>query len=129
MATWDDLVLWVRVRYEVMGQDGASLTFRLPTGEGRFQRVHVRHKGEVEGQDWIQIESPIAPLDAVDLRELLRLVDGAVVGGVAAVGDVAVLRHAAPLGDLTHAEFEVPFRLVTRTADELEHTLTGADRF
>jgi len=129
VATWDDLVRWVRVRYEVMGQDGASLTFRLPTGEERDQLVHVHHKGEVDGHDWIQIESPIAPLDTIDLRELLRLVDGAVVGGAAAVGDVAVLRHAAPLGDLTYAQFEGPFRLVTRTADELEHTLTGADHY
>ena len=129
MATWDDLVLWVRVRYEVMGSDGASLTFRLPTRDGRDQLVYVHHKGEVEGQDWIQIESPIAPLDGVDLRRLLLRVEDHVVGGVAAVGDTAVLRHAAPLEDLSFAEFDGPFRMVTRIADELEHELTGTDRF
>ena len=129
MASWDDLVLWVRVRYEVMASDGASLTFRLPTAEGRDQLVYVHHRGTVEGQDWIQIESPIAPLDAVDLRRLLLRVESHVVGGVAAVGDTAVLRHAAPLEDLSFAEFEGPFRMVTRIADELEHELTGTDRF
>ena len=132
MASWDDLVRWVRVRYEVMATDATGLTFRLPTVEGRDQLVYVSHhvssREPAAGQDWVRIESPIAPLDAVDLRTLLRLVDAAPVGGAAAVGDLAVLRHTAPLGDLTYAEFEVPFRLVTRTADELEQQLTGADQ-
>ena len=132
MATWDDLVRWVRVRYEVMATDAAGLTFRLPTTAGRDQLVHVSHHvpatGEAAGREWVRIESPIAPLDAVDLRALLRLVDEAPVGGAAAVGDLAVLRHTAPLDDLTHAGFEAPFRLVTATADELEQKLTGADR-
>ena len=30
---------------------------------------------------------------------------------------------------MTFAEFEAPFRLVTKTADDLERQLTGADRF
>ena len=39
------------------------------------------------------------------------------------------LPHSAPLEDLSFAEFEGPFRLVTRIADEMEHALTGADHF
>ncbi|GLZ52803.1 hypothetical protein [Actinomycetospora sp. NBRC 106378] len=129
MASWDDLVLWVRVRYEVMAQKADSLTFRLPTGEDRDQLVYVRHRGEVGGHDWMQIESPIAKLDDIDARRLLELAEDAVVGGAAAVGGIAVFRHAAPLEDLTFAEFEGPFRLVTETADRLEQQLTGADHF
>lgn len=129
MASWDDLVLWVRVRYEVMAQDADSLTFRLPTGEDRDQLVYVHHRGEVDGHDWLQIESPIARLDQIDARRLLELAEDAVVGGAVAVGGVAVFRHAAPLEDLSFAEFEGPFRMVTETADRLEHQLTGADHF
>lgn len=129
MASWDDLVLWVRVRYEVMAQDAESLTFRLPTTDGRDQLVYVRHRGELDGQDWMQIESPIARLDDIDARRLLELAESTVVGGAAAVGGTAVFRHAAPLSDLTFAEFEAPFRLVTATADDLEQRLTGADHF
>ncbi|MDL5154596.1 hypothetical protein [Actinomycetospora termitidis] len=129
MASWDDLVLWVRVRYEVMAQDAESLTFRLPTSEDRDQLVYVHHKGEVDGHDWIQIESPVARLDQIDPRRLLELAEAAVVGGAVAVNGTAVFRHAAPLEDLTFAEFEAPFRLVTATADHLEHELTGTDHF
>ena len=129
MASWDDLVLWVRVRYEVMAQDADSLTFRLPTTDGRDQLVYVRFRGAVEGHDWMQIESPVARLDEIDVRKLLELAESAVVGGAVAAGGTAVFRHSAPLSDLTFAEFEAPFRLVTATADDLERQLTGADRF
>jgi hypothetical protein len=129
VASWDDLVLWVRVRYEVMAQDADSLTFRLPTTEGRDQLVYVRYRGAVEGHDWMQIESPVARLDDIDVRKLLELAESAVVGGAVAVDGTAVFRHSAPLSDLTFAEFEAPFRLVTATADDLERRLTGTDRF
>jgi hypothetical protein len=129
VASWDDLVLWVRVRYEVMAQDADSLTFRLPTGEDRDQLVYVKHRGEVDGHDWMQIESPVARLDQIDARRLLELAEDAVVGGAAAVNGIAVFRHAAPLEDLSFAEFEGPFRMVTETADRLEQQLTGADHF
>lgn len=129
MASWDDLVLWVRVRYEVMAQSADGLTFRLPTTEGRDQLVYVRHRGVFDGQDWMQIESPIARLDEIDARRLLELTEATVVGGAAAVDGTAVFRHAAPLSDMTFAEFEAPFRMVTATADDLERQLTGADRF
>ena len=129
MASWDDLVRWVRVRYEVMAQSGDSLTFRLTTTGDRTQLVYVRHKGQIEGHDWIQIESPIARLDEIDPRALLEAAESAVVGGAVAVGGTAIFRHAAPLEDLSFSEFEAPFRLVTTIADRLEHELTGTDRF
>ena len=44
-------------------------------------------------------------------------------------GGVAVFRHATPLEDLSFVEFDAPFRLVTRIADQLEHALTGADKY
>ncbi|CAA9230148.1 MAG: hypothetical protein AVDCRST_MAG54-977 [uncultured Actinomycetospora sp.] len=129
VASWDDLVRWVRVRYEVMAQDTHSLTFRLPTTGDRTQLVYVHHKGDVDGHDWLQIESPIGRLDEIDARRLLELAEDAVVGGAAAVGGVAVFRHATPLEDLSFVEFDAPFRLVTRIADQLEHALTGADKY
>src|ERR1700750_3339237 len=110
-----------------MAQSADALTFRLPTTEGRDQLVYVPHRGERDGQHWMQIESPIAKLTDIDARRLLELTESTVVGGAAAVGGTAVFRHAAPLSDMTFAEFEAPFRLVTATADDLERQLTGGD--
>jgi hypothetical protein len=128
VATWDDLIGWVRVRYEVTTQRPDGVTFRLPTAGERTQLVHVRHRGERGGHDWIQIESPIARLDDIDVRALLELAESTVAGGAAAVDGVAVFRHGMPLDDLSPTQFEGPFRLVTEAADALEQQLTGVDR-
>ena len=49
MASWDDLMSFVRVRYEIMRQvDDGELWFNLPTGGERTQIVSVR---QVTGED------------------------------------------------------------------------------
>ena len=141
-TTWNDLVSYVRVRYEVFRQTDRTLLFDLPTADGRTQRVAVHHIGESEkdtedggsgsepGRDeWIQIESPIARADAVDLGKLLELAGRSVVGGVAVTDGIVMFRHATALHELTLTGFDRPFQLVTSRADELEHELTGTDHF
>ncbi|MBA2323112.1 MAG: hypothetical protein M3Z25_17735 [Actinomycetota bacterium] len=129
-TTWNDLVSYVRVRYEIFRQTDRTLDFELPTTNGRTQRVAVHHVSDDRvGGEWIQIESPIARADGVDLAKLLELAGESVVGGVAVAGGVAMFRHAAALSELTLAGFDRPFQLVVSRADELEHELTGADHF
>ena len=48
MATWDELVSYVRVRYEIMKQREGELWFDLLTTGERHQRVAVR---QVTGED------------------------------------------------------------------------------
>lgn len=131
-TTWTDLVSYVRVRYEVFRQTEQTLDFDLPTTGGRTQRVAVHHVGTLDaddGTEWIQIESPIARADAIDLARLLELAGESVIGGVAVAGGVAMFRHAAALSELNLSGFDRPFQLVVSRADELEHKLTGADHF
>lgn len=134
-TTWNDLVSYVRVRYEVFRQTDRTLHFDLPTTGGRTQRVAVHHVGSGvdeggTGEDeWIQIESPVAKADAVDLAKLLELAGRSVVGGVAVTDGIVMFRHATALHELTLSGFDRPFQLVTARADELEHELTGADHF
>ncbi len=129
MATWIDLVGYVRTRYEVMRQTDDSLTFNLPTDGERTQIVYVHHVLTPDGQRWIQIESPVAKADDIDLRRLLELAGATVVGGAGVVEGTAVYQHAVPLDDISLAGFDAPFQLVVRTADQFEHELTGADQF
>ena len=131
-TTWNDLVSYVRVRYEIFRQTERTLDFDLPTSGGRTQRVAVHHVGDdgtSDGTEWIQIESPIAWADGVDLRRLLELAGESPVGGVAVAGGVAMFRHATVLSELNLASFDRPFQLVVTRADELEHELTGVDHF
>ena len=128
MAGWDDLVSYVRVRYEVMRQGDAELWFNLPTTGDRTQLVVVRHVTGEDGHPWAQIASPICKVDDAELDELLTLAGEAVVGGVVAVDGVTMFRHSIPLDDDSSiAGFERPFRLVVETADRLEEQVTGAD--
>ncbi len=140
MATWDDLLSYVRVRYEIMRQADGELWFNLPTKGERTQlvvvrRVHEKHAAATEGAatvasgdtEWAQINSPIARTADIDLTKLLELAGVSPVGGVVSQDGVAVIRHSISLRDSGLDGFEFPFRQVVHLADELEHELTGRD--
>jgi hypothetical protein len=127
VASWDDLVSYVRVRYEIMRQAQGELWFNLPTTGERTQLVVVRQSDGTDGHPWVQIASPVAKLADLDLPKLLELAGASVVGGVIALDGVAVLRDSIPLEDAGLAVFERSFRLIVETADELEKELTGTD--
>ena len=128
MAGWDDLVAFVRVRYEVMRQADDELWFNLPTTGDRTQLVVVRRVDGPDGAPWAQIASPICKVEEAQLDELLALAGESVVGGVVAVEGVTMFRHSVPLDDdAALAGFDRPFRLVVETADRLEEQVTGAD--
>ena len=128
MAGWDDLVTYVRVRYEIMRQhDHGELWFNLPTTGERTQIVKVLAVTGEDGHPWAQITSPIGNLQELDLAVLLKRAGEAIVGGVIADGDLVLFRHSIPLGDTELDGFEKPFRLVVEFADRLELELTGKD--
>jgi len=64
VAGWDDLVSYVRVRYEVMRQADDELWFNLPTTGDRTQLVVVRRVTGADGEPWAQIASPICKVAA-----------------------------------------------------------------
>jgi len=129
VAGWDDLVSYVRVRYEVMRQGDAELWFNLPTVGERTQLVVVRLVTGEDGHPWAQIASPVCKVgDAeADLDELLELAGRSVVGGVVAADEVVMFRHSIPLDDALLTGFERAFRLVVDVADRLEEQVTGTD--
>lgn len=131
MAGWDDLVAFVRVRYEVVRQADRELWFNLPTTGDRTQLVVVREVVGPDGEPWAQIASPVCRVADAKFDELLALAGEAVVGGVVATDGVVLFRHSIPLDDdhldATIAGFDRPFRLVVETADRLEEQVTGQD--
>jgi len=128
VAEWDDLVAFVRVRYEIMRQQSdGELWFRLPTKADRTQLVAVRPVTGEDDHPWAQITSPVGRVADLDLARMLELASESVAGGAVAVEGLVLFRHSIPLGDTALDGFDRSFRLVVETADHLEHALTGRD--
>lgn len=130
MTTWTDVINYVRMRYEVLEESESWLRFRLDTEGDRTQQVAVHLVPGPDESELIEISSPVGWADKIDLRRFLELAGTTVVGGAAVVDGVALLKHAAPLSDLSiHEEFERPLTQVVTHADAFEHELTKADQF
>ena len=127
MASWDELVSYVRLRYEIMRQTDGELWFNLPTTGERTQLVVVSDVTGDDGHEWAQVASPIGRVTDIDLQELLALTSHWPVGGVAARDGVAVYRHSVALADAVFETFEREFRMVVEIADKLEEELTDSD--
>lgn len=129
MATWSELVSYVESKYKVGVKKDAMLVLDFWTEEDnrRSQKVFIWHTPADGGSDWAQIESPIAALDAVDLRAALKLVAGKVGGGLSTEEGLLTIRHGIPLANLDANEIDEPLGLIAKTADLMEKELTGAD--
>ncbi|HEY3464773.1 MAG TPA: hypothetical protein VGL47_06545 [Amycolatopsis sp.] len=130
MASWTDVINFVRTRYEVLEESDGWLRFRLTGPRDRTQQVTVHHLPDLDGGAWLEISSPVGRADAIDLRSLLELAGTAAIGGAAVVDGVALLKHTVPMEDLSiFHEFERPLKSVVARADAFEHQLTEADEF
>lgn len=130
MATWADLVAYVRANFRIAEERPNMVKLDFSVGRVRSQAVFLWRLTLSGGtEEWVQIESPFGKLDSVDLPRALRRIGSTVCGGVAQSGEMATFRHAVPLLHLDVNELRRPLALVTATADELERLLTGTDRY
>ena len=130
MATWNDVVGYVRNNYKVAEEGPNKIKLIFDTGDLRSQMVFIWHVTLDQGnEEWVQIESPFGELGTLNLAHALQHLADMVCGGMGLVGNVVTYRHAVPLENLNINEFERPLALVTTTADNLERALTGGDTF
>lgn len=129
MATWQDLVSFVRANYKIAEEKADSLALDFGMDDGRFQRAMVFLTSQGDGTQWVQVESGIGTIDQLPLRPLLDEVGGKICGGLATIGTLVTFRHAVPLANLDAEEFQRPLAMVTVTADELERKFAGGDTF
>lgn len=130
MTTWADLENYISANYKIGDRQPGRLRLTFDVGGMRSQVVFVFRDTLRDGtEEWFSIESPIGPVNRVDLRRALERVGGMVCGALAQLGEMVVLRHSAPLTNLDINEFERPLNLVVTSADMLERELVGGDDF
>ena len=130
MATWSDLVDYVRRNYKTADEEPGMIKMVFEVGDLRSQVVFLWHQTLFDGQEeWVQIESPFGELDRVDATAALAAMSRMVCGGLASMGTLATVRHSVPLMNMDINEFERPLQLVISTADSFEKVLTGGDTF
>ncbi|OXM73618.1 MULTISPECIES: hypothetical protein [Amycolatopsis] len=135
MTTWRDLATFIRQQYKVIRDEPDELRIRVrfqsdPEEEERTQIVVIAREVLDRRDEWIQIATPFARVDEVDVVGVLAEVGHTtVVGGVVVMGEYLVLRHSLPLANLDINEFVDPLALVTSSAELLEEQLTGRDDY
>jgi hypothetical protein len=135
VATWRELVTFIRQTYRVVRDEPEEIRIRLrfhqdPEDEERTQMVVIAREVLDKREEWVQIATPFARVDDVDLRSVLAEIGHTtVVGGAVVMGDYLVLRHSLPLVNLDINEFTDPLELVTGSAETLEEQITGRDDF
>ncbi|AIJ25324.1 MULTISPECIES: hypothetical protein [Amycolatopsis] len=135
MTSWRDLATFIRQQYKVVRDEPDELRIRIrfqsdPEEEERTQIVVIAREVLDRRDEWIQIATPFARVDEVDVVGVLAEVGHTtVVGGVVVMGEYLVLRHSLPLANLDINEFVDPLALVTSSAELLEEQLTGRDDY
>lgn len=129
MATWTDLVTYLRRHYTIADNQGDLLHLNFRFDDGRTQKVFVHRLTQAgSGEDWVSVESPFAKVDPDIAMAALQLSAGTICGGLSQVGDYLTWRHTAPLENLDANELELPLHLITACADDLEQQLVGIDQ-
>jgi hypothetical protein len=136
LADWGDLVAYIRHSYDVIQYKPDEVRIRVSFAKddedllGRRQIMVVAHEILDQKEDWVQIATPFARIEQVDLHEVLTEVGNTiVVGGIVLMGDYVVLRHSLPLINLDINEFTDPLDLVASGAEQLERRFTGRDDY
>lgn len=130
MATWDDLVAFVRSEYRVTRVGADEVRIEVEFDDERRQAVVVYREVFDRREEWVQIVSPCGKAAEVNLLALLtELGKAAVCGGAIVMGEYVAVRHSLPLENLDMNEFTDPLALVAGVADELEEKFTGGDHY
>lgn len=129
---------WLRVKgylhqsYKLQERTPALLKMVFDLPDDRSQLLFVELMSLMDGEEeWVSVESPVGPRDAIDPSEMLTAVEGIVVGGLAGSDDGkhVVLRHSLRIRTIDLDELDRVITLVCVTADRLERKLVGGDAF
>jgi hypothetical protein len=130
MATWRDLVAFVKSEYQVIREEPDEIRLLFEFDDERSQVIVLAREVLDNRYEWVQIASPIGLVARVDLAAfLIEVGQSTVAGGAAIMGDHVVIRHSLPLENLDINEFVDPLSLLAGSADLLEEQFFGRDDY
>ena len=130
MATWEDLLAFVRTEYRIVENTGDEVRVMVEYEDGRSQVIVLCREVLDRREEWVQVASVCGLVKDVDLQRLLAEIgETSVVCGAVIMGEHVVLRHALPLENLDINEFTDPLTFVADTADQLEEIFFGGDGY
>ena len=130
MATWEDLLAFVRTEYRIVEDTGDEVRVMVEYEDGRSQVIVLCREVLDHREEWAQVASVCGLVRDVDLQRLLAEIgETSVVCGAVIMGEHVVLRHSLPLENLDINEFTDPLTFVADTADQLEEIFFGGDGY
>ncbi|GAB3895001.1 hypothetical protein GCM10029964_074260 [Kibdelosporangium lantanae] len=131
MATWADLVQFIRTEYEVVARTEDEIRIEFTwEDEDRSQVMIISREVLDRRYEWVQILTPMGLVKDVNLQRLMEAIgETSMIGGAAIMGDHVILRHSLPLENLDINEFVDPLTLIAGTADNLESEFWGGDDY
>ncbi len=129
MATWSEFASHVRDNYKILKEDDGQIHLAFGLDDGRSQLVVLWHMKIKGAGSFVQIESPIGEFTPESVAAAVKETEHAVLGGIGCTGELVTFRHALPLENFDSNEFDAPVALVVTSADKLEKSVFGGDKF
>ncbi len=129
MATWQELVGFVKSNYQIHLEEDEHLSLNFNTTGLRTQMIHLFMEEDSLGNEWMTIGSAIGAVGQGELEPVLKLANQKICGGLVIVDDLVVVRHCVPLENVDPDEVTLPIGFVANIADELEKIYSGTDNF
>jgi hypothetical protein len=139
MPTWPELQQYVRGKYKLAEDTDNGFSVVWAYDNNRLQKIRIL-KFTAFDQDWISLSSAVCVESELQPRVALQRNAEFAIGSFALVSQgkddkgqdlpqLYILTYKLPLKSMDPEEFELPLRVLARTADELEKTYSGRDKF
>ncbi len=128
MASWSDVQNHLRSRYVLTEDQPNLIALDFECAGGRSQKILISAFAALN-KHWVLFRSRVCERDRLDPEEALRRNSVFAVGFLALADNFYEIVYTTQLETLDIDELEIPLRVLTDTADELERELTGMDRW
>jgi hypothetical protein len=139
MPTWPELQQYVRSKYKLSEDSDNMFSLVWSYDDNRLQKVRV-HKFTAFDQEWISLSTAVCNENELQPRVALQRNADFAIGSFALVPQgrddkgqelpqLYIMTYKLPLKTMDPDEFELPLRGLARTADELEKTYAGRDKY